>query len=172
MTESSEERLERTRKSQAFMEAMEEFLRPEVRNIVAAARGGLDNSEYSVEIPDPTLVDLSIEDLAHTVAVTSNAYAKAARMAGLVRAQQKLSEAKYKRVYRTSKVGRNEDEREANAMSEASLEHNDLAVVEAVAEITDALERAARVASESARKIYDRVVAQATADRRSAGVSP
>jgi len=59
-----------------------------------------------------------------------------------------------------------------NATEAAHQEHLDLAIVEAAVDIANALERSARVASESARKIYDKVLAQAQADQRSGHVSP
>jgi hypothetical protein len=154
-------------KIQKAISALETFLRPEIREIVSAARSGFSDEQYLVELPNPDTVDLTMEEISSLVVKTSNHYAKMARLNGMVKAQLKISEGRYKSIYKRAKVGRNEDEREANAIHAASMEHSDLTIVEAVNEIVDGLERAARVASESARKIYDRASAQYNAERRS-----
>lgn len=150
-------------------EALEAFLRPEIREIVNAARAGFKDEQYLMELPDPDTVTLSMEDIAALVVKTSNHYARMARLNGMVQAQLKISEGRYKSIYKRSKTGKNEDEREANAMENASAEYSDFTIVEAVSEIVSGLERAARVASESARKIYDRASAQYVAEHRSHG---
>jgi pyruvate formate-lyase activating enzyme-like uncharacterized protein len=172
MSDNQISQAEKKAKADQFLEVLEAILRPEIRQIIEAASTGFSNGEYVIEVPDANQVDLTIEEMASVVARTSNAYSKIARLSGMAKAQQKISEARFKRLYKVSKTGRNDDEREASAMEASSAEFSDLAVVEATVEIADALERAARVASESSRKIYDRVVAQATAERRAAGIEP
>jgi len=172
MSMNEEEKHEQLKKLETFFEAFEAHLRPEIRNIVKAVNAGLDSPEWSIEIPDPNAVDLTIYDLGSIVAKTANHYGRMARLAGIAQAQLKLSDTKYKRSFKAAKIGKNEDEREKNATQAAHVEHLDLAIVEAAVEIANALERAARIASESARKIYDKVLAQAQADQRAGHVSP
>jgi hypothetical protein len=148
------------------LEALESFVRPNVRHIVTAARDGFERDGYAINIPDPSSVDMTIEEMAAVVAQTSNHYGKMTRLAGLVNAALKISEGKYKKAYKVAKVGSNEAEREANAIQASNLEHNDLTIVEAAVEIANALERSARIASESSRKIFDKILAQRTAENR------
>lgn len=164
-----QERKEAEDKITQALVALESFLRPNVREIVRAAREGFENNQYAIYLPDLTVEDLTLEDLSGWVTKTSNHYGQMARLCGVVRASLKISDARYKRAYRTAKVGKNEDEREANAMEASSLEHGDLTIVEAAVEIVDALERSARIASESSRKVFDKAVAQRTAEGRGGG---
>jgi len=172
MSTVDEERHEQLQKLEIFFEAFESYLRPEIRTIIKAVKEGLNSSEWAIQIPDPNSIDLTIHDLGSLVAQTANHYGRMARLAGIAQAQLKLSDAKYKRSFKSSKVGKNEDEREKNAIQAAHLEHLDLAIVEGAADIANALERSARVASESARKIYDKVLTQQQADGRAGHVSP
>ena len=95
------------------------FLNPQLQEIVNAFSKSEDLDKYFIEIPDANYIDLTINDLASLVARSSNVYGRAARFAGIARAQYKLLEARYKRVYKANRVGKNEAEREAAAITAA-----------------------------------------------------
>jgi hypothetical protein len=148
------------------LEALETFLRPELRDIVIGAREGFKGDKYIIELPNPETVDLSLVELAGLVVRTSNHYQQMSILNGIIKGLLKISEGRYKNIYRRSKSGKNEAEREANAMESAHTEYNDYILVDSIGEIVEGLERAARNASESARKIYDKASAAQTAEHR------
>lgn len=133
------------------------FLNPQLQEIVNAFSKSEDLDKYFVEIPDANYVDLTINDLASLVARSSNVYGRAARFAGIARAQYKLLEARYKRVYKANRVGKNEAEREAAAIAAAEKEYMALTAVESVVQLAESMEAAARISSESSRKLIDKV---------------
>lgn len=133
------------------------FLNPQLQEIVNAFSKSEDLDKYFVEIPDANYVDLTINDLASLVARSSNVYGRAARFAGIARAQYKLLEARYKRVYKANRVGKNEAEREAAAINAADKEYMALTAVESVVQLAESMEAAARISSESSRKLIDKV---------------
>lgn len=111
-------------------------------------------NDLLIDLPDADTVDHSLEELASLVARTSNAYVRAARLAGIARAEYKLAKGRFDRKYKRSRAGRNDAERDANAMEACEDEHAALTAAEAIAELADSLEHGARVASESIRKIF------------------
>ena len=133
------------------------FLNPQLQEIVNAFSKSEDLDKYFIEIPDANYVDLTINDLASLVARSSNVYGRAARFAGIARAQYKLLEARYKRVYKVNRVGKNEAEREATAIAAAEKEYMALTAVESVVQLAESMEAAARISSESSRKLIDKV---------------
>lgn len=136
---------------------LESLLRPEVKHVMSLVKDGIQESELFVNLPDPSDADLAPSQLATYVASTSNAYSELCRLHGMISAQVKISEARYKIVYRKAKAeGKNEAEREANATAAAEEQILELALIESVYEIVTSLMNAARVASESARKLYDK----------------
>lgn len=145
---------------------MSGFLGPQLNEIVVAYADADQHLKYFVEIPESDVIDLGLEHIASLVARTSNVYGRAARFAGIARAQYKMLEGAYKRVYKSNKVGRNEDEREANAMSAAEDEYAALVTCEAVVELAESIETAARIASESARKLMDKMQSMQIASYR------
>jgi hypothetical protein len=100
------------------------------------------------------------------VARTSNVYGRIARFAGMARAQYKLIEGSYKRVYKANRVGKNEAEREANALGAAESEYTALVTAESIVNLAESMESAARIASESARKLIDKVQSMQIATAR------
>lgn len=106
-----------------------------------------------VEIPDPEVIDLGPMRLASLVARASNAYGRAARLAGLARAEAKLAKGRYDRKYKASRKGANDTERDAHGMEAAADEHAVWIQAEAVATVAESVEAGARIASESARKL-------------------
>ena len=133
------------------------FLNPQLQEIVNAFSKSEDLDKYFIEIPDANYVDLTINDLASLVARSSNVYGRSARFAGIARAQYKLLEARYKRVYKANRVGKNEAEREAAAITAAEKEYMALTAVESVVQLAESMEAAARISSESSRKLIDKV---------------
>ena len=84
----------------------------------------------------------------------------------MARANYKLIEGKYKKVYKSSRVGKNEAEREAAAMEAAEAEYSALVTCEAIVNLAESLESSARIASESARKLMDKVQSMQIASSR------
>jgi hypothetical protein len=119
-----------------------------------------------IELPDPDDVDRPLEELAALVAKTSNAYGRIARFAGFAKAEYKLAKGRYDRKYKQARIGRNDAERDRAAMEACEQEHLAMTTTEAIADLAEALEHGARVASESARKIYDKVNTMSYAQRR------
>lgn len=145
-----------------------EVLGDELTRTVAAVSSDPDHSEYVIQLPDGEVADRSLADLARLVAQTSNAYGKAARFAGVARAEHKLAKGRFDRAFKRNQVGPNADARKAAALEATADEHTAMMTVSSIAELADAVEHAARVASESARKIFDKVAAQYSADNREA----
>lgn len=145
---------------------LNESLGPQLEEVVNAYASQDSGNKYFVEIPEVDTIDLGLETIASIVAKTSNVYGRAARFAGIARAQYKILEGEYKRVYKSNKIGRNEDEREAAAMSAAEDQHSKMVTCEAVVSLAEAIESAARISSESARKLMDKVQAMQIASYR------
>ena len=144
---------------QKLNELLREFIDPQIQEIVTAYASGAKDSEYFITIPDTNTLDLGIHELASLVARTS-------RFAGMARAQYKLIEGSYKRVYKANRVGKNEAEREANALGAAEEEYTALITAESIVHLAESMETAARVASESARKLIDKVQSMQIASSR------
>ncbi len=144
-------------------------LGPELEQVIAliVSDPGTAGSSF-IEMPDASAVDLNVNDLMGLVARTSNNYGRIARFAGMARAQFKLAEGRYKRKFKMglSAPAKNAQEREANAMAAAEAEFIEMSTLESVIELAEAQEVAARIASESARKLLDKVQAIEIAYRR------
>lgn len=111
-----------------------------------------------VKLPDMSSVDLTPEQLGSMVARTSNTYGRLARLAGMARANAKLARGRYDYKFKNARAsGKNQAERTATAMESAQQEHQELIEAEALVQLIEGLENAARVGSESARKIFDKV---------------
>lgn len=145
---------------------LNELLGPELSQIINAMAPGAEASPF-LQIPTGDDIDLSPEDLARLVARSSNAYVRAARLNGIARAELKLAEGAYKKKLKSSHgVGRNKDEREKNAIESAATEYQAFVTVEALVEVSQAMENAARIASESARKLLDKSANMQMGERR------
>jgi len=151
---------------QKLNELLKQFIDPQIQEIVTAYASGDRDSEYFITIPDINVLDLGIHELASLVARTSNVYGRVARFAGMARAQYKLIEGSYKRVYKANRVGKNEAEREANALGAAEDEYTALITAESIVSLAESMESAARIASESARKLIDKVQSMQIATAR------
>lgn len=151
---------------QRMNELLREFIGPQIEEIVSAYTNDSSNSLYFVSIPDVDTLDLGIHEMASLVARTSNVYGRVARLAGMARAQYKLIEGSYKKVYKANRVGKNEAEREANALEAAENEYTALITAEAIVNLAESMELAARIASESARKLIDKIQSMQVASAR------
>ena len=144
-----------------------ELLGPELAEIIKgiSADPGSVHS-FIIDLPESTIIDYTIEDLMSLVARTSNMLARVARHAGMARAEAKIAEAAYKRKYKANKVGKNEAEREANAIEATEHESAALNLIEAVVSLVESAEMHGRIASESARKLLDKAATINMAERR------
>lgn len=123
---------------------------------------------YQIEIPDADTVEtVSIDEMASLVARTSNAYGRLAEFTGKAEAEYKLAKGKYERKYKQHRsTGSNTEERQANAMQACEEEHLAMTVADSVRTFAEHVLTAARIASESARKIYDKRVEMYSAYNR------
>jgi hypothetical protein len=147
-------------------ELLRGFIGPQIEEIISAYTSDSSNSLYFVSIPDVDTLDLGIHEMASLVARTSNVYGRVARLAGMARAQYKLIEGSYKKVYKANRVGKNEAEREANALEAAESEYTALITAEAIVNLAESMELAARIASESSRKLIDKIQSMQVASVR------
>ena len=151
---------------QKLNDLLSEFIDPQIKEVIEAYASGDKNGDYFITIPDMDVVDLSLNQLGSLVARSSNVYGRVARFAGMARAQYKLIEGRYKKVYKANRVGKNEAEREANALNAADSQHSAMTAVEAIVQLAESMESAARVSSESARKLMDKVQSMQVASYR------
>lgn len=154
-----------THRLRAAEEALEDLLGPQLAEIAKV----ISNKEYLIEIPDTDHIDLGVDEVASLVARTSNNFGRIARFAGMARAEAKLAKGRYERKVKRMKGAsglKNEAERDAYAMEHCESEHAAMVTAEAIAEMTDSMELAARIASESARKILDKVSNMSMASQR------
>lgn len=140
-----------------LQELLSEFLSPQLREVIEAYGSVEKYSNYYIEIPEIDVVDLGLDKLASLVARSSNVYGRAARFAGIARAQYKIVEGNYKKIYKANRIGKNEAEREASAIAAAEEEYTALVTCDAVVSLAESLETSARIASESARKLIDKI---------------
>jgi hypothetical protein len=145
---------------------LKEFIGPQIEEIISAYVSGSTDSLYFITIPDVDTLDLGIHEMASLVARTSNVYGRVARLAGMARAQYKLIEGTYKKVYKANRVGKNEAEREASALEAAENEYTAMITAEAIVNLAESMEVAARIASESSRKLIDKVQSMQIASAR------
>lgn len=138
-------------------ELLAQFLDPQIQEIITAYGNGDKSDQYFIEIPDIYSVDMTITDIASLVAKSSNVYGRATRFAGMARAQYKICEGKYKKKYKSNRTGKNEAEREANALEAAEEEYTAMVTSEAIVHLAESMEGAARIASESSRKLMDKL---------------
>lgn len=139
-------------------------LGPKLQEILSLIKE--DPDKYLIQLPSSDHVDWDLEDLAILVAKSSNAYGRITRLAGMAKAEYKIAKGRFDRKYKQSREGANSEERQANAMKHAEDEHTAMTIAEAAYSLLENLENGARVASESARKIYDKVTAMYVAQGR------
>jgi hypothetical protein len=149
-----------------LQQLLSDFLNPQIQEVINSYTNQGSENQYFIEIPEEDVIDLGLDKLASLVARTSNVYGRAARFAGMARANYKIIEGKYKKVYKSSRIGKNEAEREAAAMEAADSEYSALVTCEAIVNLAESLENSARIASESARKLMDKVQSMQVASNR------
>jgi hypothetical protein len=142
---------------QKLQQLLTDFLGPQLTEVIEAYSSVDKVNKYFVEIPETDIVDLGIDNIASLVARTSNVYGRSARFAGMARAHYKIVEGNYKRVYKANRVGKNEAEREASAMTAAEEQYTEMVTAEAMVNLAESMENSARIASESARKLMDKI---------------
>ena len=161
--------LERALQAQEALESILGRNLTEITDSITSSFGEDDNP-YTIELPEAYAVDLPLEELASYVARSSNKYGRAARAAGIARAQAKLSKGRFENKFKRARVGKNDTERDKNAMEACQTEHAVWTLAESVAEVIGGIEAGARVASESSRKIFGAAENQQRAsDRESRG---
>jgi len=151
---------------QKLNDLLKNFIGPQIQDLISSYVSGGQDSNYYINIPDTDTLDLGIHEMASLVARSSNVYGRVARLAGMARAQYKLIEGTYKKVYKANRVGKNEAEREANALEAAESEYTALITAEAIVNLAESMEVAARIASESARKLIDKIQSMQIASSR------
>lgn len=145
---------------------LSEFLNPQITEVLDAYSSGEKSYLYFINIPEVDIIDMTLEDLASLVAKTANIYGRVTRFAGMARAQYKICEGQYKKKYKSNRTGKNEAEREANALEAAEEEYSAMVTAESIVQLAESLEGAARIASESARKLLDKLHAMQIASSR------
>ena len=136
----------------------------EVKELTQAV---IDKSpEFYIDLPKTDAVDYTAGDLSDYVARTSNAFIRAARFAGMAGAMHKRAAGRYNQKFKTSRTGNNADARDKSAFEATKEEHKALMQAESILELARSLESACRLASESARKIFDKVQAVEMGQRR------
>ena len=147
---------------------MGDLLGPELAEIITAISTppGPDNP-YIVQLPEIYTVDLDVTDLMSLVARSANSYYRIARFAGLAKSHVTRAESAYKHKLRTSYgPGSNKESRDAAAALAAREEWETYVTVQSVYDMAQSLEGIARVVSESARKLLDKVQAMSIATSR------
>jgi len=155
-----------TQSLEKLNQLLSDFLGPEITEILSAYGSGQSSDKYFINIPEVDMVDATMSDLGSLVARSSNVYGRVTRFAGMARAQHKLCEGRYKKVYKSNRTGRNEAEREANALEAAEEEYNAMITAESIVHLAESMEGAARIASESARKLLDKLQSMQMASSR------
>jgi hypothetical protein len=147
-------------------ELLSSFLSPQITEIIEAYGNGSKKDLYFVNIPEVDSIDMTMADLASLVAKSSNVYGRVTRFAGMARAHLKLCEGRYKKVYKSNRTGKNEAEREANALEAAEGEYTAMITAESIVHLAESMEGAARISSESARKLLDKAQSMQIATHR------
>ena len=120
----------------------------------------LKNAENVYTAPTIDVSEASIIEAASHVEECSAYYGMVCKIAGLSSSAYALAEGRYKQLYREAlgrSEGKNEAAREAFAATETAEYLNDLLFFESASKLFAALERSARVAADSSRKIADLV---------------
>lgn len=148
---------------------LDQLLLQQVEQILRIVRHepGSAQSPFII-LPEPSHVDLEPLEMANYVAITSNEFAKATRLAGICRALLKSSEGHYKHKVKVAMGGdgANKEAREALAQKQATEEHNKYIAVSSMVELAESWETATRIASESARRMQLTVEAARNAEHR------
>ncbi len=138
---------------------LSESLRSELNANIQRVVDLIDSeNSFWFRIPSSKDMDLSIEELSRYVIEAANVYTEATRFNGMVKAELAKAEGLYKKTYNEAldNPAKNAEGRIAVASVASNNEWEALQVVKYLAELSQAAENAARVASESARKLLDK----------------
>ena len=158
-------------KPNEVLDQIEKYIKPQLENLVALFMLPKDHPQSCyVQIPTSADADLTTSELAHLVAKSSNNYALASRLSGAASAVEKRAEGLFKLKYKQNLAlpAKNADEREAKAYQAAGKEYEDYITATSVVELAKSMEAAARIASESARKLLDKAYGSQQGESRSA----
>ncbi len=125
-----------------------------------AAIVDLRNGSQVYSNPTIDIANATIVEAAEHVQQCSAYYGMVCKISGLAASTHSLAEGRYKQRYREAlgrSEGKNEAAREAYATGETEDELKDLLFFESAMKLFAALERSARVAADSSRKIADLV---------------
>jgi hypothetical protein len=145
--------------STSVLDDIENYIKPQLDHLVALFMLPRDHPQSCyVMIPTSEDAELSIYELSQLVARTSNNYAVASRLSGAANALEKRAEGLFKLKYKKAlaQPAKNADERESNAYEIASEEYERYIEASSLSELATSMKDAARVASESARKLLDK----------------
>ncbi len=132
---------------------LQDYLDPEMSSLMQALSTDSLRSEYT-RLPDESNMTLSPVEVSRWIALSSNKYSDACRLASLARARARAAERAFKFKFKSSLGdGKNEHEREANATRNSEQEHAELVLAEIFVDICEGIESANRIASESARRM-------------------
>lgn len=154
---------------QEILESLSQTLRPELNESLEKVVATHDSPDgFWVKIPESSAIDLSVEELGVIVTKASNTFSEATRFNGIIKAELDRAEGAYKKRFREALANdaRNAEGREAFASQEASAEWDAYQKVRYIAHISQAAADAARVASESARKLLDKAREMHMGERR------
>ena len=135
-------------------ELLSDFLGPHLSEVIDAYSSVDEKNKYFVEIPEHDTVDMGFDNRASIGARTSNVYGRAARFAGMARAQFKILQGDYNRVYKANKIGRNDAEREASAISAAETEYSAMITCESIVHLAEAIEVSAVIFTNTFAEVY------------------
>lgn len=117
-----------------------------------------DEDPLTIRLPDEDTLDImSAAEIAKLVARASNIYSKAARLSGMAKQEVKRAQHQYNYAYKTNKHGKNDDQRTANAMEAAKDEAEQLNLAERIYSIAEDVAGAAKLSSESARMLLNKM---------------
>lgn len=143
----------------SVLDQIETYIKPQLENLVKLFMLPRDHPQSCyIQIPTSADSELSISELANFVAKTSNNYALASRLSGAAKAVEKRAEGLFKLKYKQNLAApaKNADERESKAYQAAEKEYQDYITAASLVELATSMESAARIASESARKLLDK----------------
>ena len=156
--------------SNSILNDIETYIKPQLSRLIELFMLPKDHPQSCyVIIPTEQDADLPVPLLADLVARTSNNYALASRLSGAAKAVEKRAEGLFKLKYKEALAApaKNADEREANAYKISSKEYKDYIEASSIVQLASSMEDAARVASESARKLLDKAYGASQGEARS-----
>lgn len=153
-----------------ILDEIEKYIKPQLNTLISLFMLPRDHPQSCyIQIPTGDDSELSVSELANYVARTSNNYSVASRLSGAAQSVEKRAEGLFKLKYKQGLAlpAKNADEREAQAYSNAEKEYQDYIEASALVELAKSMESAARIASESARKLLDKAYGSQIGDSRS-----